>query len=56
MGCECLYTVRGALSSLGIVVDAGKVGSHPLVVRFMSGVSTLGLINQGTLTHGKYRN
>lgn len=38
MGYECLNTARGALSSLGIVLDGCRVGNHPLVVRFMKGV------------------
>ena len=38
MGYESLNTARGALSSLGIVLDGCRVGNHPLVVRFMKGV------------------
>lgn len=41
MGYECLNTARGALSSLGIVVDGCRAGNHPLVVRFMRGVFNL---------------
>lgn len=34
-------TARGALSSLGIVVDGYRAGSHPLVSRFLRGVFKL---------------
>ncbi|XP_045135592.1 uncharacterized protein LOC123518690 [Portunus trituberculatus] len=38
VGYECINTARGALSSLGIVIDGCRAGNHPLVVRFMKGV------------------
>ena len=41
VGYECLNTARGALPSLGIVVDGCRAGHHPLVVRFMRGVFNL---------------
>ena len=41
MGYESVNTARGALSSLGIVVDGCRAGNHPLVVRFMRGVFNL---------------
>lgn len=41
VGYECLNTARGALSSLGIVVNSCRAGNHPLVNRFMRGVFNL---------------
>lgn len=41
VGYESLNTARGALSSLGIVVDGCRAGNHPLVIRFMRGVFNL---------------
>ncbi|XP_063859168.1 uncharacterized protein LOC135100135 [Scylla paramamosain] len=41
VGYECVNTARGALSSLGIVVDGCRAGNHPLVIRFMRGVFNL---------------
>lgn len=38
VGYESLNTARGALSSLGIVLDGCRAGNHPLVIRFMKGV------------------
>lgn len=41
VGYGCLNTARGALSSLGIMVDGCRAGNHPLVIRFMKGVFNL---------------
>lgn len=41
LGYDSLNTARGALSSLGLNFDGFKVGSHPLVVRYMKGVFVL---------------
>ena len=41
VGYEAVNTARSALSSLGIVVAGCRVGTHPLVVRFMKGVFNL---------------
>ena len=35
LGYESLNTACGALSSLGLNFDGFKVGSHPLVIRYM---------------------
>ena len=41
VGYESVNTARGALSSLGIVVDGCRAGNHPLVNRFLRGVFNL---------------
>lgn len=41
MGYDSINTARGALSSLGIVIDGCRAGNHPLVNRFMKGVFNL---------------
>lgn len=41
VGYSSLNMARGALSSLGIVVDGVSAGSHPLVRRFLKGVFNL---------------
>lgn len=41
MGYDCVNTARGALSSLGIVVDGCRAGNHPLVNRLLRGVFNL---------------
>lgn len=41
VGYDCINTARGALSSLGIVVDGYRAGNHPLVNRLLRGVFNL---------------
>lgn len=41
VGYESVNTARGALSSLGIVVDGCRAGNHPLVSRFLKGIFNL---------------
>ncbi|XP_050707606.1 uncharacterized protein LOC126992815 [Eriocheir sinensis] len=41
VGYDSINTARGALSSLGIVVNGCRAGVHPLVIRFMRGVFNL---------------
>lgn len=41
VGYEAVNTARGALSSLGIVVDGCRAGNHPLVNRLLRGVFNL---------------
>lgn len=41
VGYSCVNTARGALSSLGIVVDGCAAGNHPLVNRLMKGIFNL---------------
>ncbi|XP_076050324.1 uncharacterized protein LOC143030933 [Oratosquilla oratoria] len=41
VGYNSINTARGALSSLGIVVDGCRAGNHPLVIRLMRGVFNL---------------
>lgn len=38
---DSLNTARSALSSLGLHFDGFKVGSHPLVIRYMKGIFVL---------------
>lgn len=41
LGYDSLNTARGALSSLGLNFEGFKVGSHPLVIRYMKGIFVL---------------
>lgn len=41
VGYESVNTARGALSSLGIVLDGCRAGNHPLVNRLMRGIFNL---------------
>ena len=41
VGYSSINTSRGALSSLGVMVDGASAGSHPLVIRFLKGVFNL---------------
>ena len=38
MGYDSVNTARGALPSLGIVIDGCRAENHPLICRFMKGV------------------
>ena len=40
-GYSAINTARGALSSLGLLIDGVAAGCHPLVVRFLKGVYSL---------------
>lgn len=41
VGYESVNTARGALSSLGIVLDGCRAGNHPLVNRLLRGIFNL---------------
>ena len=41
LGYDSLNTARSALSSLGLQFEGFKVGSHPLIIRYMKGIFTL---------------
>ena len=41
LGYSAINTARGALSSLGLLIDGVAAGCHPLVVRFLKGVYSL---------------
>jgi len=41
LGYDSLNTARGALSSLGINYEGFRIGSHPLIIRYMKGIFTL---------------
>ena len=38
LGYESLNSARAALSSLGLNFEGFKVGSHPLIIRYMRGI------------------
>ena len=41
LGYSAINTARGALSSLGLLIDGVAAGCHPLIVRFLKGVYSL---------------